>query len=372
MVEHLMRDKKDSALSVKWRNTGHDTITNMEGALHTYVVPLVPVFIHGDHLYRSGIHDAVYFPETKRFFKTVQQARRAILSAFIQPDFENSKVLMQVAGLRDHPSIGKPLADDFKILSANEKQDDTKRAAYDEQLRLHIIHHLVQSHSLPSRQTATPIALSDEQAQTFLEQLAAGNLPDGATNGRAALQDKFVVQRSGILSLELLFTSALHQFRNELSALECISATQGYVYTFDPPRIFAQKLDQSDKLLNRCMAAALRFLIDSGVQFTNMRAFAIGDFSDKTIVGVLKHAFAGQPHVVVLSKYDLYPKPAQTYVPPKTGKGALLVLHNNSDAFGQNIETEGPSSSLDGLVGNISSAAASLHRQHPRLLEHVF
>jgi len=367
IVQHLMRDKKDSALGVKWENTGHDTVTNMEGALHTYVVPLVPVFMHGDHVYRSG-HDAVHFPAVDGF----AQARRVILSALIQPDFESSEALMQVAGLRNDLSIGKPLGHGFEILSASEKQDNAKRAAYDERLRQHIIYHLVESHSLPSRKDVEATALSDEQAQILLEQLASGQLPAGASNAQAALHDKFVVQDGGILSLELLFASALHQFRNELGALEYLATGQGYVYTFDPPVIFANKLNGKDKLLNRCMAAVLRALIDGGVRFTNMRAFAIGDFADKTIVGVLKHAFAGQPHVTVLSKYDLYPKPAQTYVPPETGQGAILVLHNNSDAFGQNIETEGKSGSMDGLIGNVSSAAASLHRQHPLLLEHVF
>ncbi|KZV96852.1 hypothetical protein EXIGLDRAFT_399843 [Exidia glandulosa HHB12029] len=60
------------------------------------------------------------------------------------------------------------------------------------------------------------------------------------------------------------------------------------------------------------------------------------------------------------------------YTPTHEGMcGALLVLHNNSDGFGQNIETEGPGSSLNGAIGCASSAAASLHRRHPHLLDHV-
>lgn len=51
-------------------------------------------------------------------------------------------------------------------------------------------------------------------------------------------------------------------------------------------------------------------------------------------------------------------------------KGTTLVLHNNSDGFGQNIETEGVSS-LDGALGVYSSAAAGLHRKRKDLMEVV-
>ena len=47
-----------------------------------------------------------------------------------------------------------------------------------------------------------------------------------------------------------------------------------------------------------------------------------------------------------------------------------LVLHNNSDAFGQNIETEGPSS-LDGVIGSYSDAACHLERNRENLLSFV-
>ena len=55
----------------------------------------------------------------------------------------------------------------------------------------------------------------------------------------------------------------------------------------------------------------------------------------------------------------------------KQAEGAMLVVHNNSDGFGQNIETEHALGSLDGAVGSNSSAAASLHRGREDLLDFI-
>jgi len=49
----------------------------------------------------------------------------------------------------------------------------------------------------------------------------------------------------------------------------------------------------------------------------------------------------------------------------------MLVVHNNSDGFGQNIETEYALGSLDGAVGSNSSAAASLYRGREDLLDFI-
>ena len=55
------------------------------------------------------------------------------------------------------------------------------------------------------------------------------------------------------------------------------------------------------------------------------------------------------------------------YIGPQ---GLALVIHNNSDAFGQNIEFEGVSS-MDGMVGSYSNAACLLKRNRPDLLSRV-
>jgi hypothetical protein len=62
---------------------------------------------------------------------------------------------------------------------------------------------------------------------------------------------------------------------------------------------------------------------------------------------------------------------AGLYNPPMDARGAMLVIHNNSDAFGQNIETEPSGGSLDGVVGEYSSASASLMRDRKDLCDNL-
>ena len=73
------------------------------------------------------------------------------------------------------------------------------------------------------------------------------------------------------------------------------------------------------------------------------------------------------------SKSSLFAGPRNTYDPKgiEGGEEAWLVIHNNSDAFGQNIETEGSSGSMDGAIGANSSASATLERRRKDLLDYV-
>ncbi|KAH7098630.1 hypothetical protein BKA62DRAFT_712313 [Auriculariales sp. MPI-PUGE-AT-0066] len=235
-----------------------------------------------------------------------------------------------------------------------------------------MIYHLVSSHKLPALPSVAESAIKDTQARVLLERLAAGDFPEGVTDVRSGVKDVFVVERhAGILSLEILFMTALHHLRNELSALEHLCAGSGYVYSYDPPRIFAQMLE-GPEIINRCLAAALRALVDAGSIFSNMRGFAFGDYADPDVVPIFAKALSAFKDIPVIPKNDLFPGPEYTYKPPSPSMaGALLVLHNNSDGFGQNIETEGPGGSLDGQIGSFSSAAASLHRKHPHLIDHI-
>lgn len=62
----------------------------------------------------------------------------------------------------------------------------------------------------------------------------------------------------------------------------------------------------------------------------------------------------------MISKYELYQNDA--FIGSSHYPIAALVIHNNSDAFGQTIETEGQSS-MDGVIGVNSDAAVLLSRQ---------
>jgi hypothetical protein len=56
MTVHLMQRKKSSAIGVKFETHCLDKITDMEGALHTFVTPIVPYCeMVGDYRF-EGMH----------------------------------------------------------------------------------------------------------------------------------------------------------------------------------------------------------------------------------------------------------------------------------------------------------------------------
>jgi hypothetical protein len=357
MIEHLMRKKKDAALGVKFKsgNTPPDAITNMEGAMHTFVTPVVLASLHGDYVYSSG-HGVSEFPCINK----LQQARTVIMSAQIQPDFEGPHVLQTLCALHEDPLIGEALPGNFSILSIADKQSPAKRAAYDASLQYHMIAHLTEGRRLPSLQEAAPESLDVKQSIAFLEDLIYATSPKFDRINGVSIR----LQKGPVLSLEMLFKTALHQLRNELSALEALSP-QGYVYTSDPPAIFAQQIGAT--VLNRLQFAALKGLAFENA-LSNMRVFAFNDYADRGAINLLKHTLSTQPHVRVVNKSLLFKGPRNTYSPLAGTEGLLLVIHNNADAFGQNIETERGLGSMDSAIGIYSSAAACLKRDRPDLV----
>ena len=110
--------------------------------------------------------------------------------------------------------------------------------------------------------------------------------------------------------------------------------------------------------------------------------FAFNDYADDAAVALAQNALRKQEGVIVTSMAKLFQGENGQYDVAKfaedqeaSGKGlqdAMLVIHNNSDGFGQNIETEGSTGSLDGAIGANSSAAASLKRDREDLLDFFF
>jgi hypothetical protein len=357
MIEHLMRNKKNSALGVKFQahRAPPDKITNLEGALHTFVTPIMLAYLHGDYLYRGG-HGMTRFSP----LESMQQARVVVVSAQIQPDFEGPDVLAALAALKEDPLSGLPLPDDFVPPDAAMKQDGTQRADYDLSLKRHMIAHLTKGSRLPStREASSKGASTVAILENFIQSPHLSLEP--------ILGNYVQLQRGPVLSLELLFNTAVHQLRNELSALEAV-CPQGYVYTSDPPSIFAMEIGA--EILNRLQFAALKYLADKN-KFLNMRAFAFNNYADPGAVGLLKAALSNQPHILVVPKSSLFEGPRSTYAALPGTEGALLVIHNNSDAFGQNIETEWESGSMDGAIGANSSTAASLKRNRSDLVSNL-
>jgi hypothetical protein len=380
LAEHLMRNKKSSALGVKFRARNGkaqgrlDEITNMEGAMHTFVTPIMPAVMVGDYLY-SNRHGVVKFGDEKK----MQRVRNVVLSASIHMDFELPEVMLAVSKLRGGDIQGKNLLenDDWEIPSPEEKQDDRLSMKYDDKLYRHLVYHLTKDHRLPaSNKINLDFCMSVRKSIGYLDELIMASEEDFMPQIESTIPLRFTKLANGnIVSLEILLNTAIHQVRNELSALESM-CPQGYVYTYNPPSIFAQKFDAT--ILNRLFILALK-VVSRGNTFKNMRVFSFSDYADAAALSLLKEALSKQTHVEVCSKDDLFQGEGGLYdlkgagnKIKEAGKGAMLVVHNNSDAFGQNIETEASAGSLDGAIGANSSGAASVERGRDDLVEWIF
>jgi hypothetical protein len=282
-------------------------------------------------------------------------------------DFETMSVMLKVCELNPEPCKGEDLIinENWSIISVEDKQIKDRRRDYDDALRRHLVYHLTLDKQLPA-ESAVSAPLDYEAAVIYLEQLV--------NNGFETVDDVqglyAKLHNDHIVSLELLVNTAIHQVRNEISALEAL-CPQGYVYTYDPASIFAAEIGAS--LLNRLMLMGLRKLSDHNT-FSNMRIFSFNNYADRGIISLVSRALTNQPHVIVLRKDELFTGPHSQYNIDRfpTATGAMLVVHNNSDGFGQNIESEGAFGSLDGAIGSHSSAAASLARHRDDLLDFIY
>ncbi|KFY12505.1 hypothetical protein V491_06768, partial [Pseudogymnoascus sp. VKM F-3775] len=244
------------------------------------------------------------------------------------------------------------------------------REEYEDGLKSLLVANLVASKRLPPLKVVKEKALSEAATIEFLERHIKDehSSPEDFQNVFSALGATNKV----VMSLEFLYNTAVHQLRNELSALE-VACPQGYVYTSDPPSIFVAALGGA-KIINRLQFAALKHLASASKysKFVNMKAFVFNDYSDDGAIGLLRGALRLQRHVIVLPKARLFRGQKGHYDPGEELEDALLVVHNNSDAFGQNIETEYATGSLDGAIGASTSAAASLMRDRKDLLDWIF
>ena len=232
MTEHLMTNKKDSALGVKYIKG--DKITNMEGALHTFVTPICPVTMLGDYIYNKR-HSILLLNKNR--------GRRVVLSAAIQPDFElsgNDEVIMKIVEIKQQSVIGQELPSDFQPLwnQSNGDQEVFKKKLkqYEELLQKHLIYFLTKKHRLPALHEVQHITNYQETIE-LLEQLILKEDVDILE----ALSDKFAVLNDHVLSLEALFAIYTQQLRNEFSVLEQM-LPQGYIYTMNPPAVFTTQI----------------------------------------------------------------------------------------------------------------------------------
>lgn len=373
LVEDLMREKKDSAIGVKFEieNSPPDRITTMEGAMHTFVTPIIDATIHGDYQWKNG-HSIHKFGSVDG----QQLGRRVLVSALVQQDFEDEYIMLRVSSLQEQELIGT--SEYPEMIHWYVKQNDSRRQQYNVQIHKYLIYHLTASHKLPS------IGSIGKHGNTVPETIDFLTDAIKHTTGGDMLshiRGRYFRHQGYIISLEVLFMTAVHQNKNEFVALEHLCPKQGYVYTFNPPAIFVRFFgSHGTELLSRIHVAALKY-VQSIMKFSACRVISWGDFSDPPIIGLIKRAMSEQPHIHVLSNDTLFRTGMGIkegtgeglYRPPKgaDAENAILVIHNNSDAFGQNIQTEPSGGSLDGVIGAYSSTSGSLMRHRKDLVKNL-
>jgi hypothetical protein len=368
MVKHLMKKKKNSAIAVKFSNNSRipDEITNMEGALHTFVTPIVNATMHGDYQWHHG-HSIFNFKTSGGY----QLGRRVLMSALVQQDFELGSVMLEVCRTGEDGFAGSPRLP--QMISVAEKQNDAARLQYEIGLKRYMVYHLTSAHCLPSKNIAQKNEMTLAQTIGFLGD--AIKYVSGKDLS-SLMEERYINHRSRVVSMEMMFRSAVHQFKNEFYGLETVCSQQGYVYSFNPPAIFARFFEPSGtELFNRIQVAALKSLT-STMPLSSCKCIAWNNFNSPHIISLLEKAVASRPSIMVTDTNSIFKASSSggqegLYHPPKGAEGAMLVIHNNSDAFGQNIETESPFGSLDGVIGSYSSAAASLLRHRSDLCDNL-
>lgn len=153
-----MRCKKRLALGVKFKKG--DKITNMEGAMHTFVTSAELAWLHGERGYHKGHTFKPYLPSGK-----FRRGRQVLLSNMIHQDFETDEVMMKLASLTKTKTT---LVVNFDIPTSEEKQSDYLRDKYDDNLRRLMVYNLILDGELPSIEEGSARAMSRIQAKSFL------------------------------------------------------------------------------------------------------------------------------------------------------------------------------------------------------------
>ena len=110
------------------------------------------------------------------------------------------------------------LTADFNIPQSKEKQFDDVRNKYDDCLRRLLVYNLTADGQLPSIEAASASAMSRSQAKSFLTnevlKVSCSDILEKVRNKFFWMTAKSK-KNSRLLSLEILVTTAYHQFRNE-------------------------------------------------------------------------------------------------------------------------------------------------------------
>jgi hypothetical protein len=398
LPDHLMTQKQDLKIATKYKSG--ESITNGEGLLHQFFTVMGECWMTADATWGS-LHTTL----------KGGMGRKVIISGQIHPDYEKSganSVMSLLTKVEDTAKKGQLLnPDNFTIPTPEEKQDDGRRTDYDNSIVNDLVYRFTKAHRLPAlSEIAENDRLTMADAVTTIEGLI--NKPSADISQQ--LQNKFVKGADGsVHSLEVLFASYVHQLRNELSQLEA-RATNGYIYTIDPPSIFANCFGQnvmernirdpnSIKLLNRMQILAFQHLAkNSPTKHLKLLGFnttgdpkalelwqtALKPYGIEAVAkvpGIYKVIFNDKE--VTQEEYAQIKTTDMQFCTAKYARHEpwALVLHNNSDGFGQNIENEDRLSgkaykpsykSLDALIGGVTNFSSVVRRARSDLTTHTF
>ncbi|GAA6003479.1 uncharacterized protein JCM10292_001611 [Rhodotorula paludigena] len=381
LVEHLMRNKRDSAITTKY--LPGTAIPNAEAVMHSFVTALQPTVMLGDYAWQGG-HSVVDLGTTVDGRRKL--GRRVIMSTSLHNDFEDGQVAEAFFAVEDERIEGRDLlarGADFRVPSVAEKDNDAFRVAYDRRLKQHAVFHLMRDRLLPSSDEPPYPPWTVSQTMEYLTSYLSSTQAASSAPSELLCDRYLRLPTRRTLSLEFLLASYIASLSNELSALEalCPLSQGGYVYTFSPPSIFAQRLPTELSTLLVLLALHEIVLAHSSPASSAstatapplqaMRVFALGAHTPplQRLVPLLRSVLPS--HVNVLTRDALFPAPALTLRLSEGAEGATLVLHNNADAFGQNIESEAAGGSLDGVFGASSDASRGLRRDRADLLDWV-
>ena len=330
-------------------NFGPCMITPMEGCMHTYATPIVgDVRMCGDYYYEKG-HCHVNFGGN--------QYRQVILSAAIHPDCEVADPvpphqgvfvpLVEIGESVEGLNVSPP------VLSLSDRHDPEKVANYDRQLLQRQIYSLTSRNRRISREEVTK-----QYDITEAEKRVEGLIKAGKSREeiQGELRTEAILLNGRLISMEILYNSYIEQLQNELFTCEQLTGEEGYVYTIDPPRIFAGQLgDDGAHALNLFQCLALKTLQPS---LRKLKRIGMGGAPDEQQAKIIE-LYNIRTKDLAMKKTEMQDPDTHLLRQGVIGNAAL-ILHNNSDAFYQNIRYEAAGGSLDGEIGECCNACLAL------------
>ncbi len=328
MVEHLMRNKKEGTRHASYESG--DSITSMEGALHTFLTPISPIYLTRDLTSKQ--------PFSNNGVKCV------VLSATNLPDLSPNSVIMPLIKISGEAIQGAELPKEYVIPSREEKQNRKKLETHETTLKEHAIYHLSQDRRIPAlREIQGKTIKTPKEMQDFLNKM----LDPKTQNTFRTKGTFFELNSSTTISIGILLEIYKKQLFTELSLLHA-HIPQGYVYTIDFPNS-----GKHSEILCQLQALAFKELYKQHPEiFSHLKGIKINNC--ESAVSYFESALPG-----------ISCNQEQGYIPPY-----LLVIHNNANPFRQDIEVDEPSS-LNGFIGTYSDASILLKRNREDLLDNT-